>query len=465
MAKLESGRREIIVIGGGPSGMAAALAAGAAGKRVTLVSDGRLLGDGLQGAYKSKAMWELARDRLIARKSGYGYAPSGQAVRFSEIHDQLERGVEELGEIYSRYLQAYRTELVIGRGRFVDPHAIEVDGHRLEADWFVIATGARPRTLPGVAVDGVRIMTTEHVVDVTEGFGSLVIVGAGVAGCEFASIFRALGVDVTLLDSAPRLLGNEDPDISDLITEFCRRAQMDVRFSARTRAMETIGGRVKTTLGDGSVIVTDRALLSIGREGTTADLGLEAAGVTVGGGGIIPVNDNLQTNVPHIYAVGDVGGRNTPLDMALVHVADAEGRMAIRHLSGKSISIHPEYVPFIIFTMPMIAGAGLCEQDARSRFGDVRVAKFLNARNHRCHAMRSFEGFVKLVVGPTGDDRILGVRAIGEQADTVIGAVAVLIDNGIPYTYLLDALQAHPSLGESLQNAARVIAGFLPPAL
>jgi dihydrolipoamide dehydrogenase len=139
--------------------------------------------------------------------------------------------------------------------------------------------------------------------------------------------------------------------------------------------------------------------------------------------------------------------------------------MAIQHLCGHAISIHPEYVPFIIFTLPMIAGAGLTETQARQRHGDVRVAKFINARNHRYHAMRSFEGFVKLVVAPAGDDRILGVRAIGEQADNVIGTIAVLIDNGIPYTYLLDALQAHPSLGESLQNAARVIAGFLPPAL
>ena len=458
-------RREIVVIGAGPAGMAAALAAGARGKHVTLICAGPLLGDGLQGAYKSKGMWELARDRLIACKPGYGYAPTGGGVRFAEIHEQLERGAEELREMYSRYLERYEVEPLQGRARFVDPHAVEVNGARLEADYFVIATGSRPRTLPRVAVDGRRIMTTQHIVDLAEGFESLLIVGAGVSGCEFASVFCALGVCVTLLDSAPRLLGNEDEDLSLLITEFYRRDGIDVRFSVRTQAMEIVDGRVKATLTDGSVVVTDRALLSIGREGATAELGLDRAGVAVGPGGLISVNDSLQTNVPHIYAVGDVGVRNTPLDMALVHVADAEGRMAIQHLCGTPISIRPEYVPFIIFTLPMIAGAGLNETQARQRHGDVRVAKFLNARNHRYHAMRSFEGYVKLIVGPKGDDRIIGVRAIGEQADNVIGTVAVLIDNGIPYTYLLDTLQAHPSLGESLQNAARVIAGFLPPAL
>jgi len=458
-------RREIVVIGAGPAGMAAALAAGARGKRVTLISDGPLLGDGLQGAYKSKAMWELARDRVIACKPGYGYVPTGGGVRFAEIHEQLERGVDELREMYRRYLEQYGVEMVQGRARFVDPHAVEVSGARFEAESLVIATGSRPRTLPGVVVDGRRIMTTQHVVDLVEGFESLLVVGAGVSGCEFASIFRALGVYVTLLDAAPRLLGNEDEDLSALITEFYRRDGIDVRFSVRTQAMTILDGRVKATLTDGSVVVTDRALLSIGRDGATADLGLDKAGVAVGSGGLIPVNDSLQTNVPHIYAVGDVGMRNTPLDMALAHVADAEGRMAVQHLCGTPIAIHPQYVPFIIFTLPMIAGAGLNERQARSLHGDVRVAKFSNARNHRYHAMRSFEGYVKLIVGPKGDDRILGVRAIGEQADNVIGAVAVLIDNGIPYTYLLDAMQAHPSLGESLQNAARVVAGFLPPAL
>jgi dihydrolipoyl dehydrogenase len=462
---MPGGQRDIVVIGAGPAGMAASLAAAARKRRVTLVSDGQFLGNGLQGAYKSKAMWELARDRVVARKIGYGYAPAGDRVSFREIHDQLESGVEELGELYLGYLARYGIELVRGRARFLDPHSIEAAGARIEADFFVIATGARPRTLPGVTVDGRHVVTNEGIVDLADGCESLLIVGAGVSGCEFASIFAALGTSVTLLDSASRLLGHEDKDVSDVITEVYRRRGIEVRFACRTRSMEVIGGRVKTTLDGGEVLLTQRALLSIGRVGTSEDLDLSAAGVAADAGGLIPVDDDLRTNVPHIYAVGDVGQRNTPLDMALVHIADAEGRMAIQHICGEPIAIHPDYVPFIVFTLPMIAGAGLTEAQAAERHGRVRVAKFLNARNHRYHAMRSFEGFVKLVVGPQGDDRILGVRAIGEQADNVIGTVAVLIDNGIPYTYLLDTLQAHPSLGESLQNAARVIAGWLPPTI
>jgi dihydrolipoamide dehydrogenase len=289
------------------------------------------------------------------------------------------------------------------------------------------------------------------------------VVGAGVLGCEFASIFSALGVKVTLLDREDRLLSNEDADISEMLAQIYRRNDVGVRYRAGVRSMVVADGKVKTELEDSSVLCTDRALLSIGRVPCTRTLNLAAAGVHTDSDGAIPVNDSLQTNMPHIYAIGDVGQRNTPLDQALVHVAEAEGRMAVRHICGAAdLDIHPEHIPFIIFTVPTIAGAGLNETQARHRYGNVRVAKLQNLRNHRYNTMPSHEGFLKLIVGPPEDNRILGVRAIGSQADTVIGEASVLIDHNVPYTYLLESTHAHPSLAESLQDAARIIAGVLP---
>jgi dihydrolipoamide dehydrogenase len=289
------------------------------------------------------------------------------------------------------------------------------------------------------------------------------VVGAGVLGCEFSSIFCALGVKVTLLDRAERLLGNEDPDISALLTDVYRKNDVTVRRSVRVRSIRITNGKVQMELEDESSVISDRALISIGRVPCSDNLNLESAGIETDPCGFISVNDSLQTSVPNVYAVGDVGQRNTPLDLALVQVAEAEGRMAVKHICGEPIAIHFEHIPFIIFTMPMIAGAGLTETDASRRYGNVRAAKFFNIRNHRYRAMQSHEGFLKLIVGPHGDDRILGVRAVGSQADNVIGEVAVLIDQRTPYTYLLDCIHAHPSLAESLQSAARVIAGILPP--
>ena len=458
-------RCDLAIIGAGPAGMAAALYAASQGMAVTLINGGDLLGYGLHGAYKSKGMYELAKDRQVALKMGRGYDPSGPDVRFDEIHDQLVTGTATLTEINLGYLKQLEVRVVNGTGHFVDAHTLEVNGERIRAPHFLIATGSRPRVLPGMEVDGKLIMTSDHVVDVDESFRSLTVVGAGVIGCEFASIFTAFGVHVTLLDTADRLLSHEDPDISAFITTVFTRNGIHVRFGARTRSVGIVGGRVKTMLEDGSTIISDRALVAIGRVACSDTLRLPVTGIEPGRAGVIYVNDNMQTSVPHIYAVGDVGERKTPLDLALVHIAEAEGRLAVKHLLKQPSTLRSSHIPFIIFSMPMLAGAGLTETLAREQYGDVRVAKFLNARNHRYHAMRAFDGYVKLIVGPPGNDRILGVRAVGAQADSVIGEAAVMIDNEIPYTYLLDSIHAHPSLTESLQNAARIIAGRLAPTL
>jgi dihydrolipoamide dehydrogenase len=455
-------RCDIAILGGGPGGMAAALSAATQGFDVALIDGGSFLGYGLHGAYKSKALWEAARDWISAERLGWACSPNGRATLFDKIHARVELGMTDLTGMYLQYMRLKKVRFMRGFGAFADPHTIDVNGQRIEADSIIIATGSKPRLIEGIKVDGTEIMTSDDIVDIREQFDSLLVIGAGVLGCEFTSIFSALGARVTLLDRATRLLGNEDADIGELLTDVYLRNEVDVRRAARVKSVKAAGGQVTTELIDGSNIVTDRALISIGRVPCSDNLNLQSVGVEIDPCGFIPVNENLQTNVPHVYAVGDVGQRNTPLDLALVQVAEAEGRMAVKHICGESIDIHPEHIPFIIFTMPMIAGAGLNETQARARYGKIRVAKFSNIRNHRYRAMQSREGFLKLIVGPQGDDRILGVRAVGAEADNVIGEVAVLIDKKVPYTYLLDCIHAHPSLAESLQNAARVIAGILP---
>ena len=466
MTILSSNHFDVGILGGGPGGMAAALSAATKGMKVALVDGGNFLGCGLQGAFKSKALWEAARDWLSAEQLGWFSTSDGHEALFGKIHVRVYDGVKQLTEMYLKYMELKEIRFVRGFATLIDPHCFVVDGQRYEADYLILATGSTPRRLPGVYVDGRSIMTSDHIVDIREGFTSLMVIGAGVLGCEFASIFSALGVNVTLLDREDRLLSNEDPDISELLADIYRRNDVNVRYSAKVRSMRVMDKKVETELEGDPVMITDRALLSVGRVPNTGNLNLVAAGVQTDSYGAIPVNDNLQTNVPRIYAIGDVGQRNTPLDLALVHVAEAEGRMAIRHICGAAdIDIHQEHIPFIIFTIPMIAGAGLNETQARQRYSNPRVAKFQNIRNHRYNAMHAHEGFLKLIVGPPGDDRILGVRVIGGQADTVVGEASVLIDNKVPYTYLLEATHAHPSLAESLGNAARIIAGILPPEI
>jgi dihydrolipoamide dehydrogenase len=200
-------------------------------------------------------------------------------------------------------------------------------------------------------------------------------------------------------------------------------------------------------------------LVAIGRSACSGKMNLEVTGVETGQRGYIAINENMQTNMPDIYAVGDIGYRNTSTDMSLVHVAEAEGRRAAAHILGIDYQQSMDHVPYIIFTVPMLAGAGLSETAAREKYGDVRVGKYPFARNHRAHAMRPPIGFVKLIVGPEGDDRIFGVRAIGAGSDTIIGAASLMIERELPYTYLLESIFPHPSLLECLKGAAHIIAG------
>lgn len=458
-------RYDLVILGAGPGGMAAALSAATRGLKVVLIDGGSILGYGLHGAYKSKALWEAAKDWISTKHLGCIPVPVFNEAIFNKIHARVETGMTDLTRMYLQYMSQKKIRFVRGFGKFTGPHTISVNKEQFESDFVIIATGSRPRLIEGVSVDHRLIMTSDDIVDIRERFDSLLVIGAGVLGCEFSSIFSSLGVKITLLDKAMRLLGNEDPDVSELLTDIFRKNQIDVRRLARVRSIGLDNGKIRAELNDGSIIITERTLISIGRVPCSGNLNLASVGVETDRSGFISVNDNLQTNVPHVYAVGDVGQRNTPLDLALVQVAEAEGRMAVKRICGETIDIHREHIPFITFTMPIIAGAGLNEGQARERYGNIRVAKYSNVRNHRYRAMQSHEGFLKLIVGPRGDDRILGVRAIGVEADNVIGEVAVLIDNKVPYTYLLDCIHAHPSLAESLQNAARIIEGILPESL
>lgn len=451
---------DIIILGAGPSGVAAAEAAAMRGRTVALISDGKLMGYGLEGAFKSKSLYEIARAHHAVHHR-FHLAEGGYDIDHGAMREAHDDGAEELREVHRRQLQGLGVHIVHGRGRFVDTHTIAVGARQLRGERMLIATGTRPRTLPGMEPDGRYILTSDEIVDVDHRLDSLLVLGAGVIGCEFASFFAAFGTRVTLVDSKDRIFSHDDEDVSALLEHSFERFGMDVRRNARCQSMTVVDGQVHTRIGE-ETIVTSAALLAIGRIPNSDDLGLEAAGVACDKRGYISTDDTTRTNVPHIYAVGDIGLRDTEHDLCLVHVGEAEGRCAVGQILGDEGPLETSYVPFIIFTLPMVAGAGFGEAEARRRFGEVRVGKWANIRNHRSHAMQSRKGFVKLIVGPAGDDRVLGVRAVGEGVDTVVGEVSVLIRHGLPYTHVCTATHAHPSLDESLQGAARIVDGTAP---
>lgn len=448
---------DVLIVGGGPGGISAASKIALSGKKSIMINDGPLMGYGIEGAFKSKAGYEIAREytHVSFRDDVFGQIP---AMDFGSLQRGIEQSAASLTSMLEARLSRLDIEVVQGRGTFLDAHTIMVGDKQYSGDHIVIATGTRPRTLPGVTVDGRRVITSDEAVNLSRSPKSVLILGAGVIGCEFATIFNAMGSEVHLVDSKEHIMSNEDTDISEFIQHAFDAMGIHVIPSSRFESHALSENSVRTVLSTGE-IETEMILLAVGRTPCTNSLDLETAGVTIDERGNILVNSNCQTNVAHIYAVGDVGTRDVPSDLSLVHVAEAEGRSAAAHILGTQCAQGLDHVPYIVFSAPMLAGAGVTEAYARERYGSVRVGKYPYTRNHRAHAIAPPIGFVKLIVGPPGDDRILGVRALGPSADTIVGAAAIMIERGLPYTYILESIFPHPSLLECLKGAAEVIAG------
>lgn len=435
---------ELLVIGGGPGGISAASKVALQGKKTIIINDGPLMGYGIEGAFKSKAGYEIAREYLHIkyRDDVFGQIP---VMDFSTLQSGIERSATSLTSMLETRLQRLNIRVVQGKATFVDAHNVVVGDKKFSGDYIIVATGTRPRILPNMLVDGKRVITSDEVVNLRNSPKSVLILGAGVIGCEFASMFNAVGTEVHLVDTRVQIMSNEDKDISDFLQYAFDSMGIDVIRSSRFQSYELQEDSVLTTLSTGD-IDSEMILLAVGRIPRSNELNLAVTGVDVDEYGYIPINTNARTNVPHIYAVGDIGTRNVPSDLSLVHVAEAEGRSAAAHILGIECPQGLDHIPYIVFTVPMLAGAGVSESYARDHYGDARIGKYPYARNHRAHAIQPPIGFVKLIVGPPGDDRILGVRVVGPNADAIVGAAAIMIERGLPYTYILESIFPHPSL-------------------
>jgi dihydrolipoamide dehydrogenase len=448
---------DVCILGGGPGGLSAASALALRGKRVVVINEGSLMGYGIEGAFKSKAAFEITRQFVYAsmRPEVFGKQATPS---FDAVMRGCDRSAAGLNASVEDRLERLKVQVIKGRGHFEDANTIVVGEQRIRAPHIIIATGSKPRVPRGVTIDSEHILTSDSVNLCSRLPQSLAVLGAGVIGCEFASIFAALGSHVTLVDSQDRVLSMEDPDVSAFLARTFIERKIDVTPSCRFEKIERVGDEVHTTLSDGSILKTEAVMIAIGRVPCTEGIGLDDVGVRHDRGWI-PTNGNMQSNVPHIYAVGDVGVRDTPVDMSLVHVAQAEGSCAAHHIIARKFAQSMDHVPYIIFTIPMVAGAGLSETAARERYGEVRIGKYPYGRNHRAHTMYPPLGFVKLIIGPKGDDRILGVRVVGREADSLVAAASIMIERQLTYDYLLQSIMPHPSLMECLQGAAHIIDG------
>lgn len=466
---------DVCVIGAGPAGFAAAMRAWDFGKRVALIEKAELGGAGVHnGALSSKTMWELSRDYRNATRRDRGFVANDLQVHYGSMAEAVETATQTKVNQISRQLRELSKprpgcpgsiNVVHGNARFIDANHVRIEGgaagsaRTISASDFIIATGSRPRHIPSIDVDGHTIMTSDHVGSLDDFPRSLVILGAGVVGCEFATIFANFGqTKVNLIDRAERILPFEDADISRLCSTNLEAKGVTIHHRAKLIDMRRVDGQVEYTIehptGGRETIQVEKAMISIGRVVNTDSLGLEAIGVKTTERGQIEVDD-AQSSVPNIWAVGDVSG-----NAALVSVGEIEGRHAAERICGPAPKpLCYDNLSTIMFLDPEVAAIGLNEQDAQKQRIPYRVAVYSYDLVNRAIAMRATDGFVKLLVTDDDEMRILGMRSLGVHASTSLEAVSLMIQHGRSARELAELLHPHPAVTEGLQDCVRMLTG------
>lgn len=465
-------RYDVCILGAGPAGYAAAMRAHDLGKRVALVERDQVGGAGLRnGALSSKTMWHLANDFASARRVDRGYKVRDIELSYDAVMETVRKAVDERQQLLQRQLDALQhptisggsITTVRGAGRLVGAHDVEVtragETTRLEADNIVIATGSRPRLPDGIEVDGKVVVTSDHIEAWKDFPRSMVVVGAGVVGCEYATVFaRYERTKIAMIDQQPRILPFEDEDVARVVAASFERLGVRIHREAKLSRLRVVDGEVEYVICDPSgecqPLRVERALISIGRVPNTRDLGLEALGVQFDKRGGIVV-DQTRSSVPHIYAAGD-----TSPDVALANVAELEGRHAVELMFGLDPTpIRYEAISTIMFLAPEVAAVGLNEQQAKKQGVRYRVAVLDNRLVVRNVAMRSTAGLIKLLATPEPPHRLLGLRVVGPQASSTAQGIAFLIDQGATLVDIDRCLHPHPAVPEGVQECARLLLG------
>lgn len=469
---------DVCVIGSGPGGFAAAMRGFDFGKRVCLIEGGHIGGAGIMhGAMTSKTMWELAKDFANASSVERGYRAAGIMVDYKAVRDTIVQAAKEkqyqlLSQIETfappRWKGNGSVTLKRGFARFHDDTSVDVSlqngrEERITADYFVIATGSKPRDFPGVVVDGERIVNSDGILSFREFPKRLLILGAGIIGCEYASMFSNFGqTKVHLLDRQPRIIPFEDEDISNFVSHNLEQKGVVIHHNAILRGITKQADFLEVVVdyegGRSQVLEVDAALVSVGRSPNLASLGLENVGITVNARGGLDTDGDcrvLNTARGNIYAVGDVTQHS-----ALYNVAEMEGRYAIKAMYGRNkYPLRYHNMSTIMFFNPEVAVVGLNEQQCQAQKIPYRVAVYSNKLVNRAIAMRRTDGFVKILVAEDGSNRILGMRAAGPQASSTIMVVAHLMDQDKGLEDIMKSIHPHPSITEGIQECLRLMTG------
>lgn len=450
---------DVIVIGSGPGGYVAAIRAAQRGLLVALIEDRKAGGTCLhRGCIPSKSLIANADlYRKICHAKEHGIYVEKVSFDYKKMAEQKDQIVNRICLNLEQLIKKNRIDLIPGFGKFVSPNCIKVLSDTpfvLEAKNIIIATGSEPKKVESMPFDYQTIHDSTSLLELAQLPKSILIVGGGVIGCEFASLHNTFGVQVTILELLPKLLSTEGQHVSDAIkSSFEKKGIIIKTLTVVTRvAPQKTGVIAYTEQGE---FHAECALIAIGRKYNSDQIGLEKAGVSVHPNGMIPINQYLQTNQPHIYAIGDVTGKSL-----YAHVASHQGLVASDHIAGIVNSMHYDAVPSAIFTDPEVGTVGLTLEKALDQGYDASLARFPFQALGKSQATGNTEGFAQ-IVSDKSTGQILGAQVVGYGASTLIAEIVLAMNAELTIESICDTIHAHPTLAESWMESA-FIANDLP---
>jgi dihydrolipoamide dehydrogenase len=460
---------DTIIIGGGPGGYVAAIRAGQLGQNVAVVEREALGGVCLNwGCIPTKALLRNADViNLLHRGDEFGFKIENLTVDYAAAQKRSRQVSERLVKGVGFLFRKNKLTHIEGTATLLGPEKMQrvqvsPSGQILEAQNVIIATGARPRSLPGVEIDGQKVMTYRQALELKSVPGRMVIVGAGAIGMEFAYLFRSYGSEVTLVEMLPHLLPLEDEETAAEVAKAFKKQGIKALVNTRTEAIEPTDAGVTVRVkdqgnGQEQAIEVDVVLIAIGVAPNSEGIGLDAAGVETDRRGFIPVDEYLQTNVPGIYAIGDVTG------MALfAHVASAQGIVAAEHISKHETRPIREgdyvFMPRATYCHPQVASIGYTEVQARELGREIKIGKFPFQPNGKALGLGEREGFVKIIADARYGE-ILGAHMVGPEVTELLPELELARTWELTTEEIARSVHAHPTLSEVIMEAAHAVSG------
>ena len=450
---------DVLVIGAGPGGYHAAIRAAQLGLKTACVEREAVGGVCLNwGCIPTKALLHAGEMVHESKQAAdFGLTFSGTSLNIGKLNGWKEGIVKKLTGGVSGLFKANKVTLLTGQASFVDDHTVKVGDQTHTAANIIIATGSEPATLPGITVDQQVIVDSTGALNVPDPIpGRMLCIGGGVIGFEFAHIYNNLGSDVKVIEFLPTVIPGADTDAVAAFRKSMEKQGIKVATQTKANRAEKKADGVHVELEDvktgaKTTEVYDRVLVAIGRRPRTDGLNPEKAGVTVTDRGFIPADRKQRTNVPHIYAIGDVA--SNPM---LAHKAMKEGLVAAEVIAGKPAEQDAVAIPGVVYTSPELAWVGLTEAEAKEKGYEVKTGNFPFAASGRAMTLQSTDGFVKMIV-EKDTDLILGVHIVGPHASDMLGEAGLALEMAATATDIALTIHAHPTLAESVLEAAEAV--------